>query len=369
MDRAVWDEIGFSLENIVDENLKSDLFSACSIAVTLGLNGNFSREIFNYGKTSQQSTAKVDDKTVFDLASLTKPLVITLSVLALVEKGVLQLEDFASKYVDLKGVGTEDIKIINLLEHSSGLPAHREYFRTLMSFPQSARQKELLSIIGRENSLTPPGEKELYSDLGFILLGAIVEKMSGKSLDNFWQTEIVGPLALENDLFFAPNRKMGARVFSSTGTCQWSNMELSGVVNDDNCRSIGGVAGHAGLFGTSTALITMVEMLIKMYEGSYSHPKFSLRRVREKLEKNRGRWVMGFDTPTGESSSSGHYFSKETLGHLGFTGTSFWMDCGQKIGIVLLTNRVLCGDDVSGIRSFRPRVHDLIMEKLTGMGN
>lgn len=367
MDTALRDEIEFSLHDIVDFYIKNGVFSACSIAVTYGVSGTFRRGNFNYGTTGVQSGVEVDGETVFDLASLTKPLVITLSILALVEKGVLRLDDYVSKYIDLTGVGSNHIKIIHLLEHSSGFVAHREYFHTLNSFPQSVRKIELLSTIRKEDTVTTPGEVGLYSDLGYILLGAIVEKISGMTLDNFWKREIIAPLELEKDLFFAGNEKTKARVFSSTGICQWSNKELLGLVNDDNCRSIGGVAGHAGLFGTANAVVTVIEMLLKMYEGRNSHPGLSFTSVRKRLQDSHDRWVMGFDTPTGENSSSGRYFSKETLGHLGFTGTSFWMDCRQKVGIVLLTNRVLCSEDLKGIRSFRPKVHDLIMEKLTGV--
>lgn len=365
MDRAVRDDIEYSLKNTVYEYLKNNVFSACSIAVTHTDYGDYTTEIFNYGKTGRQSTLDVDSNSVFDLASLTKPLVVSLSILALVDKGALSLEDRAAQYIDLRGAGSKDIKIIHLLEHSSGLPAHREYFHNLKSFPPHERMRELLKNITCENTLTPPGEVELYSDLGYILLGAIVEIVSGMDLKTFWKSEIVAPLTLKNNLFFAGNKKTGSEVFISTGSCLWSNMELLGIVNDDNCRSIGGVAGHAGLFGSSAALITFIEMLLKIYDGSYLHPRLSLRRVKEKLEKPHGRWVMGFDTPTGDEPSSGRYFSHETLGHLGFTGTSFWVDCRQKIGVVVLTNRVLSGNDLAGIRSFRPKVHDLIMEKLT----
>jgi len=301
---------------------------------------------------------------VFDLASLTKPLVTSLSILSLVKNGSIALTDKLSTYLKLTGVGAEKITIEHLLEHTAGLPAHHEYFRSLIALSEDVRAKAILDSIQQEKLFTRPGTTELYSDLGFILLGKLVEKMSGDTLSEYWQREIIGPLGLENGLYFAAKKDLSGIVFPTTGMCLWSNKELSGIVNDDNCRSMGGVAGHAGLFGTTEGLLDLLHILMQMYGESYSHPSFTFAAVAKILGTTHGRFVVGFDTPTGVTPSSGKYFSDKTLGHLGFTGTSFWMDCEKKIAVVVLTNRVLCGADLSGIRRFRPAVHDLIMERL-----
>lgn len=364
MDKEMREDIHISLEKLVGVNIKNHVFSACSVGVLDARKGKGVKAVFNYGSCGGTSTSLVDNKTVFDLASLTKPLVTTLSILSLVESGVIQLSDKITKYLELEGDGTTDIKIEHLMEHTSGLAAHYEYFRSLLPFDEEVRGSQLFSYIQKEDLLTKPGAMEAYSDLGYILLGKLVENLSGNKLSDYWEKEIMCPLGIEKALYFAKNRDLSGIVFPTTGSCVWTNMELSGLVHDDNCRSIGGVAGHAGLFGTTKGLLTLIEILFKMYEKSYSHPSFSFDAVKKRLEGEHGRFVLGFDTPTGDTPSSGKYFSRRTLGHLGFTGTSFWMDCSQKIAIVVLTNRVMCGEDLTGIRQFRPAVHDLIMKKL-----
>ncbi|BHH85469.1 serine hydrolase domain-containing protein [Desulforhopalus sp. 52FAK] len=365
MDTEMREDIHTSLETLVYKNIKNNVFSACSVGVADARKGKGGNAVFNYGNSGGSSAHLVNNKTVFDLASLTKPLVTTLSILSLVESGTLQLSDKITDYLKLEGDGTRDIRIEHLLEHTSGLAAHFEYFRSLIVLDEQIRENKLFSYIEREKLLTKPGTKEEYSDIGYIILGKLVEKLSGKRLSDYWEKEIICPLGLEKELYFAKNKDMSGIVFPTTGSCMWTKLELSGLVHDDNCRSIGGVAGHAGLFGTTKGLLTLIETLFKMYDNSYSHPSFSFDGVKERLKGDHGRFILGFDTPTGDTPSSGKYFSSRTLGHLGFTGTSFWMDCDQKIAVVLLTNRVLCGEDLTGIREFRPAVHDLIMKKLT----
>lgn len=365
MDKELLRQLDFSLGEVVAENIKNNVFSACSVGIIEG--GTYpEKTIFHYGITGRAAGGKqVDNRTIYDLASLTKPLVTSLSILALIEEGKLKLSDSLADFFPRLADVHKKIKIINLLEHTSGFPAHRAFFKELITTVENEREAVIIGRITQENLLFEPGAGELYSDLGYILLGKIIEKVSGEKLDSYWQRIILGPLGLEKGLFFAANRNVKASSFSATGFCQWSNRELCGVVNDDNCRSLGGVAGHAGLFGTIEALVQFCEIILKMYCGTFIHPKFSFELLRERLTHKRGRWVLGFDTPSGLVSSSGKHFSFLTLGHLGFTGTSFWLDCKKMRGVVLLTNRVLGSEDLDLIRKFRPQIHDLIMEKIT----
>lgn len=362
MQYQIWD----CLEKIVVENIKNNVFSACSVGIIEGGSSSYNKTVFHYGDSGRSGGAEpLDDTTIYDLASLTKPLVTVLSVLALVEMGKLKLSDPLADYFDVPSDRYKQIQIHHLLEHKSGLPAHREYFKQLIRFPQTDRLNWLIDCILNESLEADPGCREVYSDLGYILLGKIVENVSGEKLNDFWQRTVISPLGLEDGLFFNVNKKLKGNVVPATGYCQWSNRELCGLVNDDNCRSLGGVAGHAGLFGSAEGLVQFCEILLKMYDGSYNHPALSFDLVRRKLQNDHGRWILGFDTPTGAQPSSGNYFSDETIGHLGFTGTSFWLDCRSRRGVVLLTNRVLYSDDVSSIRKFRPLVHNTIIEKLT----
>lgn len=359
-------QIRKSVDKIVAASIENNLFSACSVGIIDGADASLETTVFHYGNTGQLTGVKqVDSRTIYDLASLTKPLVTSLSLLALVEEKKLKLSDPVIDYFDMPSREHKKIQLLHLLEHTSGLPPHREFFKELITLPERKREELLIERITGEKLVFTPGTGELYSDLGYMLLGKIIEKVSGEKLDSYWQKTIMGPLGLEKGLFLTKNKIEDTSAFPATGFCQWSNKELCGLVNDDNCRSLGGVAGHAGLFGTAEGLVKLCECILKMYNGTYSHPTLSFELIRKKLDSKHGRWVLGFDTPTGQISSSGKYFSGSTLGHLGFTGTSFWLDCKKKRGIVLLTNRVLCSEDVTLIRKFRPRLHDAVMEKLT----
>ena len=370
MDTELNEKIRKALDIIVGENIKKNVFTGCSIGVIEQNRSSFNTAIFNYGQSGKVLESKpVENSTLYDLASLTKPLVTSLCILALVDKGRLSLADPVSNYFDLCGDIGKRIQVIHLLEHSSGLPAHREYYKEYLTLPCKERDVAIVRSISKEDLTFDPGSSELYSDLGYVLLGKIVEKIVGEKLDQYWKKTILGPLRLHKGLLFTKNHPVKGKVFGTTGRCQWSNKELSGLVNDDNCRLLGGVAGHAGLFGTADALVQLTSTLLKMYNGSYTHPAISFELMREALKRKKGRWVLGFDTPSKPTSSSGTYFSDKTIGHLGFTGTSFWLDLEEMRGVVLLTNRVLCNEDLTGIKKFRPTVHDVIQKILTDRKN
>jgi len=353
------------IAGLVEEALKKHVFTACSIAFFKRQGEELEGNILSYGTTGEdQDKLPVDEKTIFDLASLTKPLVTSLCVLALLAEKKIFLEDTLDKFFVKIPLDKHSIKISHLLSHSSGLPAHRPYYKKLLAIPPAERPDKLLEWILQENLLFRPGDENLYSDLGFILLGRIIEKISGDDLDELWRKKIISPLNLDYGLFFPKERKGGNGRYACTGTCQWSRMKLYGKVHDDNCRAIGGVAGHAGLFGTAEAVLSLCEHILLQLKEVRQHPAYSSKLLRDVLLKEKGPWIFGFDTPTAGISSSGKYFSAKTLGHLGFTGTSFWLDLQREIAIVFLSNRVLSGENTTLIRQFRPLLHDTIMEHL-----
>ena len=352
------------LDKIIHGGLKKPVFTACSVGYFHRNKEVTSGDIVNYGCTGDsQFNYPVDNDTVFDLASLTKPLVTSLSMLALLQEGKLKREHTLKQFFQKSMPGKENITLSNLLSHSSGLPAHRPYYKKLIEIPASDRMERLVGWILDEQLVFQPGTENLYSDLGFILLGRIIEMVSGESLDEYWQKKIIKFLHLDKGLFFAGKRKKNSFVCAATGRCCWSNSELCGVVNDDNCRALGGVAGHAGLFGSAGALLSLCEEILLQFRGDKRHVSYSSENLRKVLKNKQGSWVFGFDTPSG-FSSSGKYFSDMTIGHLGFTGTSFWIDLQREIAIVLLTNRVSCGESLEPIKKLRPIIHDTIMEFL-----
>jgi CubicO group peptidase (beta-lactamase class C family) len=208
-----------------------------------------------------------------------------------------------------------------------------------------------------------PGAKHLYSDLGYILLGYIIETVTGKNLDVYWLEKVIQPLNLEDHFCFYPESSGLKNKVVTTGICPWSQEKLSGRVHDDNCRAMGGVAGHAGLFGTAEGIRRVCENIVSQAQGLSSHPGYDKRLLDKSLKKSPNTtWCLGFDSPS-ENSSSGKYLSKMSRGHLGFTGTSFWIDLKNNISIVFLTNRVLLSKQ-EDIQKIRPVVHNMVMEEL-----
>jgi len=352
-----------NLDLIIGNALRKQIFSACSLGFYKYENGINFRKYFNYGRTGLGGEKSiVCEETFFDLASLTKPLVTSLVILLLVDKGIIKFEDKLSKF--FRGIASDkkQIKLFHLLTHTSGLPAHKPYFKELEKLSFDYRWDYVLNSILSENLDFYPGKSCNYSDLGFILLGGVIELVTGEKLDIFWEKNILKPMKIENKLFYQKKIISDGETYAETGRCPWSKIKLSGLVNDDNCRSLGGVTGHAGLFGTISGLLTYVEKISSEIQGNGIVFQFCKETVNTFFKRKRNTsWINGFDTPSTSCSSSGEHFSDLSFGHLGFTGTSFWMDIKMGCGVVMLTNRVLCGEDLDPIRKLRPVIHNLIM--------
>lgn len=360
-------DMQLKLDYVIDKALRENVFTACSLGFFKLDNGSIKSKILNYGRTSfglNENT--VSEKTIFDLASLTKPLVVSLLFLILQEKGMINIEDNLDKFFKKKlDLNKRKIKIEHLLTHTSGLPAHRPYYKILLEQPVNERMIFIIDKILSENLCFEPGKGCLYSDLGFILAGYLIELVSGQKLDYYFIKKISEVLSLQDELFFNRNNIIDKKYFVETGRCSWSGMNLKGLVNDENCRALGGVAGHAGLFGTVKGLLKYLEVLNSELTGLTKIFEFNSKNINIFLtRKKQSNWVNGFDTPSKVSSSSGKYFSNFSLGHLGFTGTSFWLDIKMGIGVVLLTNRVICSGNSDSIKKFRPLIHNIIMESI-----
>ena len=299
---------------------------------------------------------------VFDLASLTKVLVTIPSLLLLVGAGKINFQQRLRDFYPEAPSPLAEVTLFQLINHNSGLPAHREYYQSLINLPEENRFETAVQSILAERVEAGAGEKTIYSDLGYILLGSIIEKVTGKGLEQFWQQALQIPCSLEKSLFFGDEMRKKGIIPVSTGRSIWNGEQLQGRVHDDNCRVLGGVGGHAGLFGNCKGVLEMAELFYNTYHGEGT--LLPEKIFQEMVNRKEGERRCGFDTPTGEISSSGHLFSLLTIGHLGFTGTSMWIDLQRGVGIVLLTNRVCRGEDISGIRSMRPEIHDILMKSL-----
>lgn len=322
--------------------------------------------VWTCGHTDQNRKKEVQRTTFFDLASLTKPLVTVLSLLVLLEKRKMTwntpLAELLKRHVPTEKDG---ISLACLMQHSSGLPAYRPYYFGLLQFAEEQiRKVKVVDWILDEPFEYAPGTKNIYSDLGFILLGHAVERLSGEPLDKFWETNIALPLSLNKKLLFSPKLKnVGNSMVASTEVCPWTKKMLCGEVHDENCRSMGGVAGHAGLFGTVEGVMSICRHILRQWRGDSVHPHYSSDLLRLIFEyRPDSPWRYGFDTPSLVNSSSGRFFSSRSVGHLGFTGTSFWIDLERGVAIVLLTNRVHPSRKNEKIRMFRPLFHDAVMQ-------
>jgi len=358
------------LENVFDILLSyynKDVFSAASVACYSPSLVDNEDNLFCCGTLAGINTEKVTSSTLFDLASLTKPLVTVLCVLSLIDNEKLAWDTTLGYLLPLADSHPlRAVDIYSLMSHSSGLAAHREFWKGALGVEEEQRRNWLLQELLKEDKEYKKGGYHLYSDLGYMLLGFIVEQKVEKKLINYWTEVIAEPLGIAADLFFpADKNKGGCRSYAATGVCEWSGAVLQGIVHDDNCRSTGCVCGHAGLFGSAEAVLYLCKELLTLYRGERSRLplsseifRFACRRV------GISEWTAGFNLPSAQGSSAGKYFSEESIGHLGFTGTSFWIDLQKELIVVLLTNRVIAGNDQVGIRQLRPAVHNCLVEQL-----
>ena len=310
-------------------------------------------------------------QTRFDLASLTKPLATALGALCLVSQGMVRLDDSLAKLLRSTTVPEDkkEITLRQLLSHCSGLPAWKPYYLSLGPLPQMARKTQIRRQILAEPLVYPPATNTVYSDLGFMAIEWLLEEISGRDLYHFTREILFDhllcsapgfiPLGQETD--FAYNQ------FADTEYCPWRDRILSGQVHDENAYALGGVAGHSGLFGTAQEVKCVLDCILDTISVENTSFPWSREQLTEFLQPAHlhppSTWALGFDTPASSDSSAGRYFSANTVGHLGFTGTSFWLDLEKEMAVILLTNRVHPSRDNEKIKQFRPLLHDAVMEE------
>jgi CubicO group peptidase (beta-lactamase class C family) len=311
--------------------------------------------------------------TLYDLASLTKVLATTPAVMLLVADGKLRLDQRIADLVPgFAEHGKDAITVRHLLTHSSGLRPWRAYYEDLRE-RERRRDEQLLGTragrdaivqrIARSAPVHDAGEAAVYGDLGFIVLGDVVERVAGETLDRFCARRIYTPLELEsfhwNPIPFSGDRSR----YAATEQCAWRDKVVWGEVHDPNAWAMGGVAGHAGLFATAGDVLRFGREMLRAENGeSALFPQEIAREFfRRQGEPPESDWALGWDTPTPGQSTSGSRFARHSIGHTGFTGTSLWIDLEAGASVVLLANRVHLIAKRSRF-SLRPSVHDLIRE-------
>jgi beta-N-acetylhexosaminidase len=320
--------------------------------------------IHPFGKQTYESGARaVKSDTIYDVASLTKPVVTTTLIAMEVEAGRINFDAAIGLYLPEWNAGPqrdwrERLTVRHLLTHTSGLPGHVTYYQTLKS------KREVINRALAEPLINEPGSICEYSDPGFILLGHILETTTGRQVDSLAREQIFASLEM-NSSFFNPSRNFLAQIAPTGNDSPLRKGLLHGEPHDDNTFAMGGIAGHAGLFSTAGDLAAFCQMMLN--GGIYAHHRLLKRATVEEftaaqsLAKNTR--ALGWTVPT-EPSASGKYFSARSFGHAGFTGTSIWCDPEKDLFVVLLTNRVHPVRTNEKIQQVRPALHDAVAEAL-----
>ena len=321
--------------------------------------------------------------TIFDLASLTKPLATTGALLLLVRDGLVDLDDPVAKHLPAFAEREkEGVTVRHLLSHSSGLKPLRFFHEEMLTRERKKGERWLgeaiakpwvIERICKSKPVHEPGDAAVYGDLDFIVLGALVEAVSGEPLDEFCRERLFEPLGLADTGFvrlgrngpLEPDAARRART-AATEQCDWRERILWGEVHDPNASVMGGVAGHAGLFGTADDVMREAQAWLEAWHGRESVlPSEGVKRFFERQDLPPGSdWALGWDTPTEGQSSSGSHFGRPSVGHLGFTGTSVWIDLEREAIVVMLANRLHLVAKRSRF-DLRPKIHDFIIEGLT----
>lgn len=377
----------YRLDRLFEKTLRSGLFPGAVLTVATGEEVVFEGA---WGRiTYVPWSAKVSPGTAYDLASLTKPLATALSVMALIERGKLHLDDTLGSFLSEVPSDKIQISVRHLLGHTSGLPSYRPFYKELIHIVPDSRLLEMKKLLLSERLVSPYGTQARYSDLGFMLLGWIIESLTGKGLADTAQELVFEPLHVKG-LYFpltstsaigqVPSKLLLIKreredlrdrcckgLIAPTEVCPFRKRVVCGEVHDLNTWVIGGVAGHAGLFGTAGSVAKLLLRLLDIYKGRGNCPNFPKRLLQEfwriQGPDTGSTWALGFDTPSPAGSSAGSSFSPRSIGHLGFTGTSFWMDLEHEILVVLLTNRTFPKADRKSqaeMHRFRAELHDLV---------
>jgi uncharacterized protein YbbC (DUF1343 family)/CubicO group peptidase (beta-lactamase class C family) len=297
--------------------------------------------------------------TLYDLASLTKVVATTTMAMILVDEGRLDLDRPVREFLPgFQGPGKEAVTVRHLLTHSSGLEALAPFFREIRGKEAYVERIQAMDLV------YPTGSRSVYSDPGIILLGAILEQVAGQPLEVFVEERVFKPLGMR-EIRFRPPPGLRPRI-APTEEDPWRGRLVHGEVHDENAFAMGGVASHAGLFGTAGDLARFAQMLLN--GGVLDGRRIVSRETVELFTRRAGipdsTRALGWDTKSAEGSSAGTLFSDRSFGHTGFTGTSLWIDPERQLYVILLTNRVHPTRENNLIREVRPAVADAVVRAL-----
>lgn len=354
-----------AVATLLAAGVAESVYTAAVLAAGIGPERHFLGAVGRLSQDPQSPPAT--SATLFDLASLTKPLATTLALLVLLQEGRLSPDATLGEILPRAWLPADKapLPLALLLTHRAGLPAWLPLYEELLRAPAAARPRLLPRLAAAAPLVYPPGTQTLYSDLGFMLLQAVVEEVSGTDLDTFCRQRLYQPLGLRY-LGFRPRlQAWGAAVsYAATEPGLIPERFPEGEAHDENAWAAGGIAGHAGLFGTAAEVYCLAAFLYETYHGR-GNELLSCELLRTCLTPAPGAdRVWGFDLPAPRGASCGRYFSPQSVGHLGFTGVSCWLDLRTGQICVLLTNRVHLGRNHDRIKTFRPQLHEAVSRAL-----
>ncbi len=403
-----------SLQALIEEGLRKAVYPGAVLLVAQKEQCVFFEETGHLSLIPEPVPMKKD--TIFDLASLTKPLATTLALMKLTDEGKIDLDAPLLELIKTSPLrDKKDLTPRLLLNHSAGFTDWKPFYLDLIEYPLGERKRVLRERVIEEPLAYAPGEECLYSDLGFMILEWVIEERAGETLPEYVRQHFYAPLGLKRT-FFSPsplspptrgeershygsdvkgdegivdsrspigvedklcgndgnvseeaNISYPRETFAATEDCPWRKRVIQGEVHDENAFAVGGYSGHAGLVGVAEEVYKIVSLLMDHYQG-HRDDYFKIETVKEFFKRqdivDGCTWALGWDTPSPQDSSSGKYFSPNSVGHLGFTGTSIWIDLEQDVIVILLTNRVHPTRNNEKIKAFRPQLHDVVMETL-----
>jgi CubicO group peptidase (beta-lactamase class C family) len=345
---------------VIEEAIETRAFPGASVAITQSGRLVAFKALGRF--TYEANSPPVGSGTVFDLASVSKVVATTGMAMILYERGLLDLEmpvvgvlpEFA------RGSSSGDprrreVTFRRLLAHSSGLPAYEKLYL------RAATKEEFVRAALSVPLKNAPGTHPEYSDIGFILLSLALERIAEDTLDRFGQREVFGPLGMVHTTFNPP-ADWKPRIPPTADDQTFRKRIIQGEVQDENASVMGGVAGHAGVFSTAADVATFAHAMLNGGAPIVRPETLAVFTRRENSPAGTSR-ALGWDTPSAPSQS-GRYFSPASFGHLGYTGTSLWIDPERKLSVTLLTNRTWPDCSNQAIREIRPRFHDAVLEAL-----
>lgn len=364
-----------ALDGIVSKGISNNYFPGAQLLI-----GNKSDILYqrSYGNfTYDEFSPVVTESSMFDLASLTKVVATTSAIMKLYEEYKIDLNDQVAEYIpEFANNGKDNITILNLLLHNSGLKAFIPFYKYYTN------KEEVLNAVYNAELEYQINSRFVYSDLNAILLGKIVERVSGMKLDDYCKSNIFVPLEM-NSTTFIPDENIKERILPTEHDNYWRNRQLKGEVHDEAAAILGGVAGNAGLFSNSMDLYKFTRMMLNKGRyfnsstgGDLKEKEFFKSGIVDLFTKKFidlsyiNTRALGWDTKPEPASSRyrihcGELMSENCFGHTGYTGTSIWCDKDRNIIIIFLTNRVYPYRDNDGIREVRPEVHNAAIEILS----